>query len=82
VAVWAIAAGVVVAAATAFWFRTRLAAPVGIALMVASSALIAWGVTALQPAPSAGEAAFAVALLAVLGPAHVRVVLGPYGRPS
>ncbi|HEX6261511.1 MAG TPA: hypothetical protein VF097_01550 [Actinomycetota bacterium] len=61
--------------------RTRLPAPLGVALMVAASAALAWGGVLLREDPSAFEAALATSALAIMGPLHVRIVLGPYGPP-
>ena len=64
---------------TAFVLRTRVPAAVGVLLLAVAGGAFAWGVLLLQPDPSVGEAVAAVALLAVLTPAHIRIVLGPYG---
>jgi hypothetical protein len=48
-------------------------------ILVAAGAGIGWGAMLLQPDPSPGEFVAALAILAVLIPAHVRVVLGPFG---
>ena len=66
---WLASASSAVAVATAFLLRPRLAAGAG----------IGWGGMLVQADPSAGELVSAVAMLAVLVPAHVRIVLGPFG---
>ena len=68
-----------VALVTAFLLRTRAPAPVAVALLAAAGAGLGWGGMLVQPAPSAGEFVAAVVLLAVLVPAHVRIVLGRFG---
>ena len=73
-------ASAAVAFLTAFLLRTRLPGPVVAGLLAASGAGVAWGGMLLRPDPSVGEVALAVALLAVLIPAHVRIVVGPLGR--
>lgn len=59
--------------------RTRLPAALGILLMAAASAALAWGGIVLREDASPVEAVLAVAALAAMGPLHVRIVLGPYG---
>jgi fatty acid desaturase len=49
-----------------------------VTLAVAGGAL-GWGGMLLRPDPSVGEFVAAVVLLAVLVPAHVRIVLGRFG---
>ena len=79
VAIWIVVAAAVVALLTAFPLRTRLPGPlVAVTLAVAGGAL-GWGGMLLRPDPSMGEFVAAVALLAVLVPAHVRIVLGRFG---
>lgn len=73
------AASSVAAVATALFFRRRLAAPAVLVILALAGAGIGYGGMLLQPDPSAGELAAAVAMLAVLVPAHVRIVLGPFG---
>lgn len=74
-----IAAGVV-ALVTALVLRTRLPAPVTVTLMILASVALAWGGMLLRHDPSTGETVLAVLSMALLGPAHVRIVLGPYRR--
>jgi hypothetical protein len=79
VAIWIVAAAAAVALLTAFLLRTRIPAPlVTVALTVAGGAL-GWGGMLMRPDPSLGEFVAAVVLLAVLVPAHVRIVLGRFG---
>jgi hypothetical protein len=66
-------------AVTAFVLRTRVPAVVGVLLLAAAGGAFGWGVLLLQPDPSVGEAIATVGLLAVLTPAHVRIVLGRFG---
>ena len=71
-----------VAVLTAFVLRSRAPAALSISLMTAASAALAYGGMLLRQDPSALEIALAVLAMAVLGPAHVRIVLGPYGPRS
>lgn len=64
---------------TAFLLRPRAPAPLSIPLMTAASAALAYGGMLLREDPSTPEVVLAVLAMAVLGPAHVRIVLGPYG---
>lgn len=78
-AMWMVFAAAAVALLTAFTLRTRLPGPlVTVTLAVAGGAL-GWGGMLLRPDPSVGEFVAAVVLLAVLVPAHVRIVLGRFG---
>jgi hypothetical protein len=63
----------------AFVLRTRVPAAVGVFLLAAAGGAFGWGILHLQPNPSVGESIAAVGLLAVLTPAHVRIVFGRYG---
>jgi hypothetical protein len=74
-----IAVSSVVMLATALTVRTRAPAAVGIALLSLAGGAFAWGVMLLQPDPSVGEWVAAVTILAVLTPAHLRIVLGRFG---
>ena len=64
-----------------FFGRTRIPAAVVTTLLALAGAGIGWGGMLLQPDPSVGEFVVAVVLLTVLVPAHVRIVLGPFGPP-
>lgn len=74
------AASAVVALLAAFILRRRLPATSVVAVLVVCGAGLGWGGMLLQDDPSIGELAAAVILLAALVPAHVRIVLGPFGR--
>lgn len=76
---WVAAAAAAVALLVTFVLRTRLPAPVTIPLMVAASSALAWGGMLLQGDPPAYEVVLAVVAMAVMGPLHVRIVIGPYG---
>lgn len=76
---WIVAASAAVALITAFLLRRRIAPQAVALILAAAGGGIAWGAMCLQRDPSAGEFVAAVAMLAVLIPAHVRVVLGPFG---
>lgn len=76
-----VAAGAV-AVLTAFGLRSRVPATLSIPLMAAASAALAYGGMLLRQDPSTVEIVVAVLAMAVLGPAHVRIVLGPYGPRS
>lgn len=76
---WVVGAAAIVSLVSAFVLRPRLPAVVTIPLLVTASAALAWGSMLLQEDPSAIEWALAVGAMAVMGPLHVRIVLGPYG---
>jgi hypothetical protein len=76
---WIAAAGAAVALTTALLLRDRVHAAAVLPLLVLAGASVGWGGMLLQDAPSPGEFVAAVALLAILVPAHVRIVLGPFG---
>ena len=76
---WVAAVAAAVALLVTFVLRTRLPAAVTIPLMVAASAALAWGGMLLHEDTSGFEVVLAVAAMAVMGPLHVRIVLGPYG---
>jgi hypothetical protein len=76
---WLVTVSAAVALATALLLRRRIP-PVAVAVILAlAGAGIGWGGMLLQRDPSPGEFIVAVGILAVLIPAHVRVVLGPFG---
>jgi len=79
VGAWVAAVAAAVALLVTFVLRTRLPAAVTIPLMVAASAALAWGGMLLHEGTSRFEVVLAVAAMAVMGPLHVRIVLGPYG---
>jgi hypothetical protein len=76
---WLVLAAVAVGLATTFLLRTRLPGPVVMLLLSASGAAVGWGGMLLRPDPSVGEFVAAVVALAVMVPAHVRIVLGRFG---
>ena len=74
-----IAASGALALVGAFVLRRRLPAPIVLALLSLAGAGLGVGGMLLQHDPPAWEFAVAVALLVILVPAHVRIVLGPFG---
>ena len=76
---WIVAAAGAVGLMTAFLLRQRLPSIAVTAILAAVGAGLGWGGMLLQDDPSPGEFIAAVVLLAVLVPAHVRIVLGPFG---
>lgn len=76
---WIVAVAATVALAAAFALRTRAPALAVVAVLSLAGAAIGCGGMLLQPDPSIGERIVAVAGLAFLVPAHVRIVLGPFG---
>ena len=76
---WLAMASVAVSLLAAFVLRTRLPAMVVALLLTVAGAGIGWGGMLLRPDPSPGEFVAAIVLLAVLVPAHVRIVLGRFG---
>jgi hypothetical protein len=71
--------GVALMLLTAFVLRTRTPGALAISLLALAGAGFGCGVMMLLPDPSVGEWIAAVGLLAVLTPAHVRIVLGRFG---
>ena len=76
---WVVAASAAVALLIAFPLRTRLPAMGVVLALAVAGAGLGWGGMLLQPHPSTGEFVAAPILLAVLVPAHARIVLGPFG---
>lgn len=76
---WLAAASAGVAIVTALLLRRRLAPPAVMVLLALAGAGLGWGGMLIQPDPSTLELVAAVAMLAFLVPAHVRIVLGPFG---
>jgi hypothetical protein len=76
---WIAGACAGVALTTALFLRDRAPALVVLVLLTVAGAGIGWGGMLIQPDPSAGEHLAAVVILAGLIPAHVRIVLGPFG---
>ncbi len=65
--------------ATALLLRTRMPGVLVAAVLMLAGVGLGWGGMLVQPDPSIGELIAAVAMLAFLVPAHVRIVLGPFG---
>jgi len=74
-----VVAAAAVALTAAFVLRRRTSALLVAAVLTIAGAAIGWGGMLLQPDPSRGEFIVAVVALAFLVPAHVRIVLGPFG---
>lgn len=74
IAAFAATAGLV----AAFFLRARAPAVLVTVVLAAAGGGIGWGGMLIQDDPSVGEFAAAVVMLAVLLPAHVRIVLGPF----
>jgi len=64
---------------TGFILRTRVPAPLVVLLLAAAGVGLGWGGMQLRPDPATWEVALAIAALAILVPAHVRIVLGRFG---
>lgn len=77
---WVVGGAAAAVLVLAFALRTRLPAAVEAILLTASFAALGWGGMLLRPDPPTPEVVLAVAAMALLGPLHVRVVLGPFGR--
>jgi hypothetical protein len=78
-AMWIVVAAAAVALVVAFPLRTRLPSPFVVSILGVAGAALGWGGMLLRPDPSVGELVAAIVLLAVLVPAHVRIVLGRFG---
>lgn len=76
---WIVVASVAVGLVVAFVLRNVLPAAVVALALAACGAGIAWGGMLLRSDPPTGEVVAAVIVLAGLVPAHVRIVLGPFG---
>jgi hypothetical protein len=79
---WIVAVSGAVALLAAFVLRVRLPGWLVLAILAGCGAGIAWGGMLLRPDPSTAEVVAAVAALGILVPAHVRIVLGPFGPPA
>lgn len=75
------AAGVLAGVAIAFGLRTRWPAGVVAGALALCGAALSWGSLVVLDG-SAVEHAVLIPLMAFLVPFHVRVVLGPLGRPG
>ena len=76
---WVAATSALVATIVALLLREKLASVLVLVALGSAGAGIGWGGMLIQPDPSPGEFVAAVAMLTVLVPAHVRIVLGPFG---
>lgn len=76
---WIVIASVVTGLTVAFVLRNRLPSALVAAVLAACGTGIAWGGMLLREDPPVGEVVAAVVLLGALVPAHVRIVLGPFG---
>lgn len=79
VGAWIVIVSVAVGLGLAFVLRTVLPAAVVAVALALCGAGIAWGGMLLRTDPPTGEVVAAVVGLAGLVPAHVRIVLGPFG---
>ncbi len=79
VGAWLVAVSAGFALTAAFLVRRRFPPVAATLILLLAGAGMGWGGMLLQPNPSIGEFVVAVALLAFLVPAHVRIVLGPFG---
>jgi hypothetical protein len=77
--VWIVVASVAAGLVLAFVLRNLLPAMVVALALAVCGAGIAWGGMLLRADPPAGEVVAAVVVLAALVPAHIRIVLGPFG---
>lgn len=77
--VWIVVASVAGGLVLAFVLRNLLPAMVVALALAVCGAGIAWGGMLLRADPPASEVVAAVVVLAALVPAHVRIVLGPFG---
>jgi hypothetical protein len=75
-----IVCGAMAALTTALGLRTRAAAPVVAVVLVASGLALAAGALLVQDHVSTTNWVLTLLLLSFLVPAHVRIVLGPFGR--
>jgi hypothetical protein len=74
-----ISAAAVLGVVTSFGLRTRLPGALVATILAAVGGLLAWGGLLLLDGGRA-ELALAVPLMAVLVPAHIRIVLGRFGK--
>jgi hypothetical protein len=77
--VWLVAASAAVGVVAAFFLRTRLPPLLVVVILTAAGAGLGWGGMLVRDDPSMGEFVATVALLAIMVPAHVRIVLGRFG---
>ncbi|HEX5948665.1 MAG TPA: hypothetical protein VFZ45_03785 [Actinomycetota bacterium] len=76
---WIVIASVAGGLVVAFVLRNVLPAPVVTVALAACGVGIAWGGMLLRDDPPTWEVVAAAVLLAGLVPAHVRIVMGPFG---
>ena len=76
---WIVAASVAVGLMLAFVLRNVLPAVVVSIGLAACGVGVAWGGMLMRSDPPPAEVIAAVVILAGLVPAHVRIVLGPFG---
>lgn len=76
---WIVIVSVAVGLGLAFVLRTVLPAAVVAVALALCGAGIAWGGMLFRTDPPTGEVVAAVLGTAALVPAHVRIVLGPFG---
>jgi len=76
-----IVAGGLLVLAVAFVLRVRLRGRAVFALAAAASLAIAAGELVVQSHVSAAEWTLTLVAMFLLGPAHIRIVMGPFGRP-
>lgn len=77
--VWVVILSALVGSVTAFALRTRAPGWAVAALLAGSGAALGWGGILLRADPDTAEIVFAAAAMSLLVPAHVRIVLGPFG---
>jgi hypothetical protein len=76
-----IVAGGLLALAVAFLLRTRLPGRAVFALGAAAGVAIGTGALLVQSHVSVAEWTLTLAAMFLLGPAHIRIVMGPFGPP-
>jgi hypothetical protein len=76
-----IVAGSLLALGVAFVLRRRLPGRAVFGVAAAASLAIATGALLLQAHVSAAEWTLTLVAMSLLGPAHIRIVMGPFGRP-
>lgn len=74
-----IVAGALGVLVTAFLLRRRLPAPAVFVLAAVFSVTLTGGALVVQDRVTTADWVVALTAMAVLGPAHVRVLLGPFG---
>ena len=75
-----IVVGAVAVVVTSFWLRKVLPGPAVFVLLSAFSVVLTAGALAVQERTTAADWTVALVAMAFLGPLHVRVLLGPFGR--